>query len=187
MWDTENGGSVGDEINLVEPGFNSGWDIIQGVWIMNRADPDLPSSESKKAGTQDLFLLNLADFDGRGKYSKPEFTWWQTLGATALKFLSSNKLGVEYENDMFVGDVQFGNIYRFELTKDRKELALPDGPLSDKIADADGELLEGNGDANLVFAQGFGITSDIQVGHDGYLYILSYDKGSLYRIIPRIL
>jgi len=25
LWDTENGPNYGDEINLVEPGFNSGW------------------------------------------------------------------------------------------------------------------------------------------------------------------
>jgi glucose/arabinose dehydrogenase len=25
LWDTENGFLFGDEINLVEPGFNSGW------------------------------------------------------------------------------------------------------------------------------------------------------------------
>jgi glucose/arabinose dehydrogenase len=25
LWDTENGPGYGDEINLVEPGFNSGW------------------------------------------------------------------------------------------------------------------------------------------------------------------
>ena len=25
LWDTENGANWGDEINLVEPGFNSGW------------------------------------------------------------------------------------------------------------------------------------------------------------------
>ena len=86
---------------------------------------------------------------------------------------------------MFVGDIQFGNVYRFELSKDRTELALLNEPLADKIADMDEELLEGDGDANLVFAQGFGIISDIQVGNDGYLYVLSFDKGTLYRIIPR--
>ena len=86
---------------------------------------------------------------------------------------------------MFVGDVQFGNVYRFELNNDRTELAFADGPLADKIADTDEELLEENGDATLVFAEGFGIISDIQVGYDGYLYILSFDKGSLYRIIPK--
>ncbi len=30
LWDTENGPNQGDEINLVEPGFNSGWNMIQG-------------------------------------------------------------------------------------------------------------------------------------------------------------
>ncbi len=30
MWDSEDGGSVYDEINLVTPKFNSGWDVIQG-------------------------------------------------------------------------------------------------------------------------------------------------------------
>ena len=30
LWDTENGPTAGDEINLVYPGFNSGWALIQG-------------------------------------------------------------------------------------------------------------------------------------------------------------
>ena len=32
LWDSENGPDYGDEINLVEPGFNSGWHKIQGLW-----------------------------------------------------------------------------------------------------------------------------------------------------------
>ena len=32
LWDTENGPAFGDEINLVKPGFNSGWAKKQGVW-----------------------------------------------------------------------------------------------------------------------------------------------------------
>ena len=32
LWDTENGPNYGDEINLVEPGFNSGWNKVQGIW-----------------------------------------------------------------------------------------------------------------------------------------------------------
>ena len=28
LWDTENGPNYGDEINLVEPGFNSGWQEV---------------------------------------------------------------------------------------------------------------------------------------------------------------
>jgi glucose/arabinose dehydrogenase len=32
LWDVEKGPLFGDEINLVEPGFNSGWLKIQGIW-----------------------------------------------------------------------------------------------------------------------------------------------------------
>ena len=32
LWDTENGPRFGDEINLVEPGLNSGWEKVQGIW-----------------------------------------------------------------------------------------------------------------------------------------------------------
>ena len=36
LWDTENGPDIGDEINLVEPGFNSGFNKIDGVWTDNK-------------------------------------------------------------------------------------------------------------------------------------------------------
>lgn len=35
LWDTENGPWYGDEINLVLPGFNSGWSKDQGIWKPN--------------------------------------------------------------------------------------------------------------------------------------------------------
>jgi glucose/arabinose dehydrogenase len=38
MWDTENGPLFGDEINVVGPGFNSGWVKVQGIWKMD-VDP----------------------------------------------------------------------------------------------------------------------------------------------------
>jgi glucose/arabinose dehydrogenase len=36
VWDTENGPQFGDEINLVKPGFNSGWEKVQGIWKLNQ-------------------------------------------------------------------------------------------------------------------------------------------------------
>jgi hypothetical protein len=33
LWNTENGPDYGDEINLVNPGFNSGWRQVQGIWL----------------------------------------------------------------------------------------------------------------------------------------------------------
>jgi glucose/arabinose dehydrogenase len=32
LWDSENGPSFGDELNMVLPGFNSGWAAVQGFW-----------------------------------------------------------------------------------------------------------------------------------------------------------
>jgi glucose/arabinose dehydrogenase len=97
IWDTENGPGYGDEINLVEPGFNSGWLEITGF----------PSSSTSIEDDDDGFNPedDLVSFDGKGKYSDPEFEWTFTLGPTAVKFLNSDKLGIEYVNDMFVADV----------------------------------------------------------------------------------
>ena len=41
LWDTENGATYGDEINLVEPGFNSGWQQVQGLWQLVEGPLDL--------------------------------------------------------------------------------------------------------------------------------------------------
>ncbi len=92
LWDTENGPHYGDEINLVRPGFNSGWVKVQGVW-----KPDF-----ENMGNISLKPSGLVSFDGRGKYSPPEFTWIPTVAPTALKFLNSDKYGPQYKNDLFV-------------------------------------------------------------------------------------
>lgn len=42
MWDTENGPDFGDEIDLVNPGFNSGWEQVQGIWNGEHLDAGLP-------------------------------------------------------------------------------------------------------------------------------------------------
>ena len=159
LWDTENGGIDKDEINYVFPGFNSGWRKTMGMAV-SRFDPQ-----------EDLF-----NFAGKAKYSDPEFVWKQTVAPTALKFLNSTKLGSQYANTIFVGDVKTGNLYNFKLDTDRKQLLLKP-PLEDKVADTPDEI------QSAVFGQGFGVITDIQVGPDGYLYILGIN-GNIYRIVP---
>ena len=75
-----------------------------------------------------------------------------------------------YQNDMFVADFHNGNIYHFDLNEERTELALT-GNLRDKIADNVDEL-EG-----VIFGQGFGGITDLEVGPDGNLYVLSLHQG----------
>ena len=119
---------------------------------------------------------DLFNFAGKAKYSDPEFVWKQTVAPTALKFLNSTKLGSQYANTIFVGDVKTGNLYNFKLDTDRKVLLLKP-PLNDKVADTPDEI------QSAVFGQGFGVITDIQVGPDGYLYILGI-TGNIYRIVP---
>jgi len=169
IWDTENGPDYGDEINLVEPGFNSGWKKIHGIWNVN--------ATLGKAGIAPINPKGLVDFSNKGKYSPPEFTWDRSIAPTALKFLNTDKLGLEYKNDILVGDIKFGNIYIFNLSEDRKSLDLNE-PLSDKVANDRKEL------SSIIFAHGFGGITDLEVGPDGHLYVLVYDKvdGRIYRV-----
>ena len=165
LWDTENGPASNDEINLVSPGFNSGWKDLMGM---------------APAGFD---FSNLVQFGGKGKYSNPEFVWTQTVAPTAIEFLGSSKLGTTYQHDMFVGDFKNGRIYKFDLNAQRTALLLT-GSLADKVANTDAET------QSIVFGQGFRGVSDIKVGPgNGYLYILSYGSGpsggAIYRILPQ--
>ena len=164
LWDTDNGPKYGDEINIVNPGFNSGWSQIQGL-----AKDDLTGDGADPA-------KDLVDFNGKGKYSDPLFVWTTPIGVTALKFLNSDKLGQQYQNTIFIGDVDAGFLYNFKPNEQRTGLLLED-PLSDKVADNPNEMLDGG----IVFGKGFGVITDIQVGPDGNLYVLNL-QGSIYRI-----
>ena len=160
LWDTENGDHYGDEINLVEPGFNSGWKKVQGK------------------ATHDFNYSQLVNFDGKGKYRDPEFSWADPVAPTKIKFLNSDKFGDKYKNDMFVSDIKYGRIYHFDLNEKRDGLILP-GKLADKVADSDEETSE------LIFGSGFGGITDMKVGPDGYLYVLSFGDGAIYKIAPK--
>ena len=164
LWDTENGPHEGDEINLVYPGFNSGWHEIYGF-----------STTLGKFNKNDF-----VSFDGKGKYDEPKIAWSKSTGLTSLIFLDSDKLGSQYRNDMFVGDVHNGLIYHFKLNNERDDLILP-------------KVLAGKSTVNptvfaakeIVFGEGFGGITDLTVGPDGYLYVVSIGQGKVFRILPQ--
>jgi len=163
LWDTENGPNQYDELNLVEPGFNSGWRDVSGL-AERAADLNIET--------------DLVDFTGRGNYSDPEFTWQQTVAPTGLDFLNSSALGAQYQNDLFVGDYNNGNLYHFDLNENRTQLVL-EGGLADRALDPGDEV------DNILFGTGFGGITDVKVGPDGYLYVLTFqDEGSIFRIVP---
>lgn len=176
LWDTENGPGFGDEINLVIPGFNSGWLKVQGFWSVFTYNP-VPLEKGYFNDTSTNLVSELVDFDGNGKYREPKFAWNITVGPTALKFFNSSKWGPHYENDLFVGDINKGRILHFDLNENRTDLVLK-ADLRDKVANSTKEFRD------AIFAGGFGGITDIQVGPDGYLYVLSYPYGKIYRILP---
>ncbi|MGH9911936.1 MAG: PQQ-dependent sugar dehydrogenase, partial [Nitrososphaeraceae archaeon] len=175
LWDSENGPGYGDEINLIEPGFNSGWNQIMGVWERGGGDPR--EGESIIASDQPEGLI---DFDGKGQYHAPKLSFLYTIGPTAIKFLDSTKYGAGYQNDLFLGDIHAGQIFHFSLDQDRTELLLP-VPLNDKIADTDAE----SASEAIIFASGFAGISDIEVSpYDGYMYVVSLGQGKIFKVLP---
>jgi glucose/arabinose dehydrogenase len=166
LWDTENGEGKFDEINLVKPGFNSGWYKIMG-----------PVSRNKNFSENDLVMLN------NSYYSDPKFSWFKPIGVTDLEFYNSTTLGAKFSNNIFIGDINAGDLYFFKIDDNRSgvridPLTLGHTDLSDSVADLQDDL------SPVLFARGFsGRITDVETGPDGYLYILTYSDGRMYRIV----
>ena len=171
LWATENGPAAGDEINMVEPGFNSGWAQIQGF-----VDSDILN---RGKSVKDLVIL------GDAKYSDPEFSWNTTVGVTDAKFFSSDKLGKQYENNLFVGDINNGYIYRLTLNSERNVIEINRSSYEGNLETlADKQVRYPKEVIPPIFGSDFGGITDIEVGSDGYLYVLTY-FGEIYRIIQK--
>lgn len=168
LWDTENGDESYDEMNIVRPGFNSGWNKIMGP---------ISHSDIQQADLEEELMI----FEG-SKYADPVFSWEESVGVTDLEFLNSTALGPKYAYNLFIGDINNGNLYYFELNDNRAGIKFDandlEEDLTDQVADDDEEL------SHIVFGSGFeeGIT-DIETGPDGFLYVLTFN-GSIYRILP---
>lgn len=162
LWNTENGPGQYDELNVVKKGFNSGWAVIMG-----------PISQ---VGKDQNDLHNIPG----SHYADPALSWFETPAVTAIEFLNSTVLGDKYANNMFVGDFNFGNLYRFVLNDQRNGLDLEEfgTGLIDKVVNNAEEL------SAITFGSGFGSITDIKTGSDGLIYILSYSDGTIYRISP---
>lgn len=168
LWDTENGEDSYDEINLVEPGFNSGWAQLMG-----------PYNRNINATVQ----VSLVNFTG-SHYADPAFSWRIPIGVTDIEFLNSTNLGSKYRNNIFVGDINNGNLYYFEVNGNRSGLTFDQTLYSsaDKLADFVADNT--NETSAITFGTNFGRITDIETGPDGFLYILSYGEGKIYRLVP---
>jgi aldose sugar dehydrogenase len=160
IWETENGPSQYDEVNIVKPGFNSGWIQVMG-----------PIAQSKTT-LEDLQMLP------NSIYLDPQLSWRDPVALTDIEFMNTTKLGEKYYNMLLIGDYNQGNIYIVSLDNKRENIFLDQSNknLLDKVIDDDDEA------NSLIFGSGFGGISDIEIGPDGYLYVLSFKEGKLYMI-----
>ena len=167
LWQTENGPNAYDEINVVKPGFNSGWNKVMG-----------PLSRNEGVNTVD----QLVNYPG-SHYTDPVFSWKNPIAATGIEFMKSLVLGDKYKNNIFVGDYNNGNLYYFEVNGTRTGIKLDsiqeNVGLSSLVVDNDNQL------SALTFGTGFGGISDIKTGPtDGFLYVLSNNDGCIFRVVP---
>jgi glucose/arabinose dehydrogenase len=171
IWFSENGPLVYDEVNVVPSGgMNSGWLKIMG--------PDGRNAAYSNNGNQN-WNANQLTILTNSYYRDPEFSWLSPIAVTSMLVAATSKVRNEERNQMFVGDNNFGNMYLFQMNPARDGFVLS-GTVADKVADSSTER-------NLnVFGTGWGVTTDMKIGPDGYIYVVGLSSGVIRRIRPTL-
>ncbi len=203
LWDQENGEDAFDELNLIEPGMNSGWIQIMGpvsrlaqykeIETTALHHEDFPNLQQFRWGPERIAdspqeaLSRLFALPG-SHYSDPEFSWKHVLAPAAIGFLNSRALGPQYQGDLFVGfslpgphDLLGGGLMRFNLTGNRRKIGVDDSRLEDRVAD-NLTFHDNTESESLIVGRDFGIVTDIQTAPNGNLLVVSLDTGNVYEI-----
>jgi hypothetical protein len=112
-------------------------------------------------------------------YSDPEFSWLLTIAPTSIAFLAG--MGdPSYADKVIVADNNIGQLSMFTLNSARDGFVLS-GNLADLVADGDTER------ASLAWGRNFRIPTQIEIGPDQALYVMSLSQGTpnsgmIYRI-----
>ncbi|MEA2985709.1 MAG: hypothetical protein QOD94_1963, partial [Alphaproteobacteria bacterium] len=198
LWTQENGDDSFDEINLVMPGFNSGWIQIMGPDRRITQYKEIETSAefgglqqnrwppSQIAGSAAQARSRLFGLPG-SHHSDPKFSWKFSVAPGGLGFVKGDGLGPRFRGDLFVGAAtnraEGGYLFRFKLNPDRRALVL-NGALQDRVADnATKYDLSENG--SRLIGRKFGIVTDIQTGPNGNLFVVSLTHGAVYEILQR--
>ncbi len=160
------------------------------------------------AYTPALALARMFPLPG-ATYQDPEMSWRYSVSPAGLGFVKGDSLGPAYNGTLWSGsatptDVTGGSrgtfaggyLMMFKLTADRAHLDLSADPrLADRVADngtypppvgtsagAAGFKYDGRESESLLIGQNFGVTTDIQTGPDGNLYVVSNTHNVIYKI-----
>jgi hypothetical protein len=157
LWATENGDDDFDEINLIPDKFNSGWNKIMG-----------PATESE--------INSLPGYEDY-TYGDPKFSWEKVVAPVGINF-GNFKETRNYDNSLFVGDCNNGHLYKFELNQNRDGFVFSNPDLQDNLVN------ENDSTDEIMLGTGFRCITDIEVGPDGFLYLVSHGERVIYRILP---
>ena len=203
LWTQENGDDAFDEINRVTPGFNGGW--IQAMGPISRIDEFRSIEMSYGAGNlqqlrwppSNIALspqqarLRMGMLPG-AQYVDPEFSWKYAVAPSPIGFVKGRGLGPQFEGDLFVGASRTtllnGFLFRFKMNADRQHFSLTDPRLADRVAD-NVDKFDQTESESLLIGRDFGITTDIQTGPNGNVFVVSLSNGAVYEIKskPRVL
>jgi aldose sugar dehydrogenase len=195
LWTQENGDDAFDEINRVTPGFNGGWIQVMGpssrVAEYKAIEVNRPGglqqnrwSPTLIADTPAEALSRLYSLPG-SLYREPEFSWKYAVAPSPIGFVKGQALGAQFEGDLFVGasrtTLYNGYLFRLRLSTDRLRIAMTDPRLQDSVAD-NLDKFDITESESLLIGKNFGVTTDIQTGPDGNLYVVSLSNGAVYQI-----
>lgn len=168
LWLTENGPNVYDEINLVERGFNSGWSRL---WDPIPATLPIPRTATPPTTPAIWSICPTPTM------LTPLFSWLTPIGVTSIQFLRSARFDSNLRDQAVVGESNNGQLYLFRLKSTRDDFDLT-GALADRVADSAAER------NSLTWGTNWGIVTDLKIGPDGYLYVVSLFANRVYRIRP---
>jgi len=211
LWNTENGPSINDEINLVTPGFNSGWQTITG-FAKNDSQtwPPLTQEEllSQAAihlayAVHEMVSLNASGAEAELQVARGQLE--EVLDKSKLLYDFEGK--GEYSDPEFVWNqtvaptaIQFFNSQKYgneylnkmfvaeyqtgKLLCFSLDVNRTELKLGNELSD---QIANSWDETNSVaFGKGFDGITDIKVGPDGFLYITERNSGTLSRIIPQL-
>jgi len=203
LWDQENGEDAFDEMNVVEPGFNSGW--IQIIGPASRVaefrqiettalhHEPFPNLQQFRWGPENIAttpaeaLSRLFTLPG-SRYSDPEFSWKHVLAPAAIGFQSSSALGPQFAGDLFVGfsvpEPLGGPLFVFNLTGNRRAIGVDDPRLEDRVAD-NPDFHDMTESESLLIGRDFGVVTDIKTAPNGNLFVISISNGAIYEVFGR--
>jgi hypothetical protein len=131
-------------------------------------------------------------------YSDPEFSWKFEVAPAGIGFQDGRGLGPQYDGDLFVGAarpfLEGGFLWHFNLTGNRRKIGVDDPRLADRVADNLNKPSATDPAANaqalvesesLLFGRNFGVSTDIQTGPNGNLFVVSLSDGAVYEIFRR--